>query len=87
MTYSCSFAYNKNTFKIRGKQSSGFGMVFSTRLVWYPSLGAGNNVTARPGSKKASAGGAKMAVGCIDGTYYFLWFTIILIVPPADFLW
>jgi len=48
--------------------------------------GAGSAVAARPGGKKASAGGAKGTMGYSNTVCYFPWLAVVLVVSPQDFL-
>ncbi len=57
-------------------------MDFGARLILHTPLGAGNDVAARPGGQKASAGGSKGTMGYSNSIYYFPWLAVVLVVPP-----
>ena len=61
-------------------------MDFGTCLVLHTPFSAGGNVAARPGEQRASGGRAKTTLGYSHNICYFSWLTVVLVVPPQDFL-
>ena len=60
-------------------------MDFAACAAWYTPLDISNNIAARPGDQKASAGWTKVAMGYSDNVCYFSWLNSVLGVPSSVF--